>query len=254
MIDPVAFSVGQYEVRWYGIILATAFSIGAYLAYNRANRQRVNPDHILNLIILIIPAAIIGARLYYVIFSWQDYAGNPLEVFAVWHGGLAIHGGLIGGVLVGLWYVRKHNLNPWDIADIISPSLILGQAIGRWGNFINQEAYGGPVSEKYISIFPDFISQQMYINNQYYHPAFLYESLWNFAVFIILTYYWSIRKKPGEIAALYLVLYSTGRFFIEGLRTDSLMLDTIKVAQLFSILLIICGLYIFYRLRYISKK
>ncbi len=249
MINPIAFTLGPLEVWWYGIIMASAFSVGAYLAYHRALLQGVNQDHILNLIIIIMPAAIIGARLYYVVFSWQNYIDNPVEIISIWHGGLAIHGGILGGVIAGVWYIKKHNLNPFNVADIIAPSLILGQAIGRWGNFINQEAHGGVVSEKFISLFPNFIKQQMYINGQYYHPTFLYESLWNFAIFLFLTYYWSVRKKPGEIAALYLVLYSFGRFIIEGLRTDSLMLGSVKVAQLVSFILIVSGIIIFYIIR-----
>lgn len=239
MIDPIAFTVGPIKVYWYGIIIAAAFLLGIVLACRRAGQNDVNPEHIINMITLIIPAAIIGARAYYVIFEWHRYAANPVEAFAVWHGGLAIHGGLIGGVLAGYLYVRKHKLTVWQIADICAPSVILGQAIGRWGNFINQEAHGGPVSYDFISKFPDFIKNQMYINGQYYHPTFLYESLWDFSVFIFLYFYWNRKKFQGEIALLYLGLYSFGRYFIEAMRTDSLMLGPFRVAQLVSLSLII---------------
>lgn len=242
LINPVAFELGPLQVRWYGIILATAFLTGTLLAYRRADRTDIDPDHIINMITLIIPAAIIGARLYYVVFSWSDYRDNPLSALATWHGGLAIHGGIIGGILVGLWYTRKYRLSVWNIADIMAPSLILGQAMGRWGNFINQEAHGGPVSESFMNIFPGFIKNQMFINGQYYQPTFLYESVWDFGVFLFLTYYWSKRKATGEIALLYLVLYSAGRLVIEGLRTDSLMLGPIRIAQLVSFALIIAGI------------
>jgi len=256
MIDPVAFTLGPLQIRWYGIIIAVAFSIGTLLAYRRATRAQVDPDHIINLITLIIPAAIIGARIYYVAFTWAEYQNDPLTALAIWQGGLAIHGGILGGVLAGLLYVKKHKLSAWNIADILAPSLILGQSIGRWGNFINQEAHGGPVSQKFISFFPVFIQKQMYIAGQYYHPTFLYESTWDFGVFLFLMYYWTKRKIQGEVALLYLVLYSLGRFFIEGLRTDSLMMGPIRVAQLVSIILIATGIVIFYwrRKRYASKS
>lgn len=241
MIDPVAISIGPLSIRWYGIIMASAFLLGIYLAYQRAQRNNIDPNHILNMVTLIIPASIIGARLYYVIFTWDNYRNAPLEAFAIWHGGLAIHGGIAGGLLAGLFYVYRYKIPVWKTADIIAPSLILGQAIGRWGNFINQEAHGGPVTEQFMSYFPTFIKNQMFIDGQYYHPTFLYESIWDFAVFIILTLRWPYKKVEGEIAFLYLILYSIGRFFIEGLRTDSLMFGPIRVAQLVSIILIIVG-------------
>jgi len=245
LISPVAFEIGPLAVRWYGIILAAAFLTGTLLAYRRACRSGTDPDHIINLITLIIPAAIIGARLYYVAFSWSDYSDNPISALAIWHGGLAIHGGIIGGVLVGLWYTRRHKLHLWNTADILAPSLIIGQAIGRWGNFINQEAHGGPVSEKFMNIFPVFIKKQMFIEGQYYQPTFLYESAWDFGVFLFLTYYWGRKKVPGEVALLYLILYSIGRLVVEGLRTDSLMLGPVRVAQLVSLALIIAGSVLF---------
>lgn len=246
MIDPVAFTLGPVQVRWYGIIMASAFTAGTILAYRRAARERINPEHIINIVIVIIPAAIIGARLYYVAFMWPEYVRDPLSILAVWHGGLAIHGGIIGGLLAGLWYTRRHRLSAWNIADIIAPSLILGQAIGRWGNFINQEAYGGPVTENFMTAFPAFIRNQMYINGQYHHPTFLYESAWDFGVFLFLTYFWPRRKVPGEVAILYLILYSAGRLVVEGMRTDSLMLGPIRVAQLVSLLLIFTGTLLFH--------
>ncbi|MTI81944.1 MAG: prolipoprotein diacylglyceryl transferase [Firmicutes bacterium] len=242
MIDPIAFTIGPIPVYWYGIIIASAFMIGIYLAYSRSAKTKVDPEHIINMITLIIPSAIIGARLYYVAFEWERYAANPLEALAIWHGGLAIHGGLIGGILAGYLYVRKYKLPVWQVADICAPSVILGQAIGRWGNFMNQEAHGGPVTENFISRFPDFIKNQMFIEGQYYHPTFLYESLWNFGVFFFLFFYWTKKKFQGEIALLYLGLYSFGRYFIEGMRTDSLMVGPFRVAQLVSLALILISI------------
>ncbi len=246
MIDPVAFTLGPLEVRWYGIILAAAFAAGTFLAYRRAAWAGIDPAHIINIVTLIIPAAIFGARLYYVAFTWAEYRHDLLDILAVWHGGLAIHGGIIGGSLAGLWYVKKNRMSAANTADILAPSLILGQAVGRWGNFINQEAHGGPVSEKFISFFPAFIQKQMNIGGLYYNPTFLYESAWDFGVFLFLIHYWPRRKLPGEVALLYLILYSAGRFLIEGMRTDSLMLGPFRVAQLVSIILILGGVTVFY--------
>jgi len=196
MIDPVAFIAGPLTVYWYGIIMTAAFILGTALAYYRASKCGVEPDHILNLLILIIPAAIIGARLYYVIFNWESYSSNLLEAAAIWHGGLAIHGGLIGGFLAGYFYVRKHGLDFWQMGDILAPSVILGQAVGRWGNFINQEAFGTPVTREFISRFPVFIQKQMLIGGRYHHPAFLYESIWDLTVFIFLILYGKCRHFP----------------------------------------------------------
>jgi phosphatidylglycerol:prolipoprotein diacylglycerol transferase len=237
LLDPVVLTIGPITIKWYGVIIATAFLLGIGLAYRRAGKQGYDPDHLINMITLIIPMSIIGARLYYVIFEWKAYRHAPLDILALWHGGLAIHGGLLGGVLAGLWYIKRHRLPVWQTADIMAPSIILGQAIGRWGNFFNQEAHGGPVSSSFISHFPVFIQNQMLISGVYYHPTFLYESIWDFTVFGILMYKWKNRNFTGEIALLYLLLYSLARFFIEGLRTDSLMLGHVRVAQLVSALL-----------------
>ncbi len=254
MIDPVAVQFGPLAIRWYGVIMATAFLLGIWLAHCRAQQNNIDPNHIFNMVTIIIPASIIGARLYYVLFTWENYRLEPLEVLAIWHGGLAIHGGIIGGLLAGLFYLRKYKLPTWQTADIVAPSLILGQAIGRWGNFINQEAHGGPVTEQFISHFPAFIKNQMFIQGQYYHPTFIYESMWNLIVFVILTLRWPRKKTDGEIAFLYLILYSIGRFFVEALRTDSLMLGPLRVAQLVSVTLIIIGAAGILIQRQISKK
>lgn len=244
MIDPIALSLGPIKIHWYGVIMGLAFFLGTYLARYHTKRAGYDPDHVLNMVVLIIPAAIICARAYYVAFEWEHYRDNLLDVFAVWKGGLAIHGGLIGGVLAGTWYVRKHRLPFLLMGDLLMPSVILGQAIGRWGNFINQEAHGGPVSAAFMARFPAFIRDQMLINGQYYHPTFLYESLWNLLVFGILIwmlYRW--KRFDGQVLFSYMVLYSIGRFFIEGMRTDSLLIGgTLRVAQLVSLSLIVLGL------------
>lgn len=243
MLDPVAVSFGPLVIRWYGIIMAAGFLFGILLALRLASRQGMDPDHLINMVSLIIPAAIIGARLYYVAFEFEQYRQNPLDILAIWKGGLAIHGGLLGGTLAGAWYVNSRRLNFWGTADVLAPSVILGQALGRWGNFINQEAYGGVASPEYMQHFPAFIREQMYIGGAYHHPTFLYESLWNFLVLALLLALWRFRKFYGQIALSYLMLYSAGRFFIEGLRTDSLMAGPFRVAQVVSIILILAALY-----------
>ena len=243
LIDPIAISVGPISVHWYGIIMGTAFFLGTYLARYHAKRAGIDPDHVLNMVIWIIPTAIVFARTYYVIFEWDQYRDNPISAFYVWQGGLAIHGGLIGGVLAGTLYIRKHGLPFLQMADLMIPSVILGQAIGRWGNFINQEAHGGPVTAEFMANFPAFIRDQMLINGQYYHPTFLYESLWNLLVFaVLLAMLYRFKKFDGQVLFSYMILYSLGRFFIEGLRTDSLYLGGIRVAQLASLTLIAAGI------------
>ncbi|WNC12627.1 prolipoprotein diacylglyceryl transferase [Brevibacillus brevis] len=243
MIDPVAIAVGPLKIHWYGIIMGLAFFIGTYLARYNSKRSGIDPDHILNMVVLIIPAAIIFARLYYVIFELDQYK-TLMDVIAVWNGGLAIHGGLIGGVLAGTWYIRRHKLPFLRLGDVMMPSVILGQAIGRWGNFINQEAHGGPASAEFMAKFPAFIRDQMYIGGQYYHPTFLYESMWNLVVFaILMVMLYRFKKFDGQVLFSYMILYSVGRFFIEGMRTDSLLIaDTLRVAQLVSLSLIALGI------------
>lgn len=251
-MNPIAFHVGPLPIHWYSLLIALAFAIGILLANYHATLRQIDTDQLANLLFLVIPASIIGARLYYVLFNWGYYAANPQEILAVWHGGLAIHGGVIGGFLAGYCYLRhEKTLKLWATADIIAPSLILGQAIGRWGNFFNQEAHGGPVSSDFISKFPGFIQKGMYIEGQYYHPTFLYESLWNSLVFLILL--WLVRRKSlpaGIVTMTYLILYSLGRFFVEGLRTDSLMLGPLRAAQVVSTAaIILAGIFIFYKIR-----
>lgn len=224
VIDPVAFKLGPLQVHWYGIIMGTAALLGLYLAIKEAELRGIDRDTILDLMLWALPCAIIGARIYYVIFEWDYYSVYPEDIIAVWKGGLAIHGGLLAAILVGYLFVRKRGLSFFKLADIVAPSIILGQAIGRWGNFINQEAHGGPVDRLFLEglFLPDWIIEQMNIQGTYYHPTFLYESIWNLAGFGLLLLLRVWNPKRGEIFLTYLVWYSFGRFLIEGLRTDSL--------------------------------
>ncbi|HHC5868820.1 TPA: prolipoprotein diacylglyceryl transferase [Staphylococcus aureus] len=253
-IDPVAFNLGPLSVRWYGIIIAVGILLGYFVAQRALVKAGLHKDTLVDIIFYSALFGFIAARIYFVIFQWPYYAENPSEIIKIWHGGIAIHGGLIGGFIAGVIVCKVKNLNPFQIGDIVAPSIILAQGIGRWGNFMNHEAHGGPVSRAFLEQLhlPNFIIENMYINGQYYHPTFLYESIWDVAGFIILV---NIRKhlKLGETFFLYLIWYSIGRFFIEGLRTDSLMLTSnIRVAQLVSILLILISisLIVYRRIKY----
>ncbi|EOB7558645.1 prolipoprotein diacylglyceryl transferase [Staphylococcus aureus] len=253
-IDPVAFNLGPLSVRWYGIIIAVGILLGYFVAQRALVKAGLHKDTLVDIIFYSALFGFIAARIYFVIFQWPYYAENPSEIIKIWHGGIAIHGGLIGGFIAGVIVCKVKNLNPFQIGDIVAPSIILAQGIGRWGNFMNHEAHGGSVSRAFLEQLhlPNFIIENMYINGQYYHPTFLYESIWDVAGFIILV---NIRKhlKLGETFFLYLTWYSIGRFFIEGLRTDSLMLTSnIRVAQLVSILLILISisLIVYRRIKY----
>ncbi|UEX89736.1 prolipoprotein diacylglyceryl transferase [Staphylococcus ratti] len=242
-IDPIAFSLGPIQVRWYGIIIASAILIGYWIAQKSAQKIGFKEENLINTILICVVVAILSARLYFVLFHLDYYLLHPIEIPMIWLGGIAIHGGLIGAFLMGIYYCHRQNWNPFQLGDIVAPSIILAQAIGRWGNFMNHEAHGGPVSRSFLENLhlPKFIIDNMYIDGQYYHPTFLYESVWNIIGFVVLI---SLRKnlRIGETFFLYLIWYSIGRFFVEGLRTDSLMLtETIKVAQLMSIVLIVLG-------------
>jgi phosphatidylglycerol---prolipoprotein diacylglyceryl transferase len=229
LVNPIAFNLGPIPVHWYGIILGSAALFGLFLAIREGKRFSIPSEFFMDLLLIGVPSAIIGARIYYVAFKWDDYRNNLWDVFKIWEGGIAIYGALIGAIIAAVIYCRKKGYSFWRIADICAPSLIAGQMIGRWGNFVNQEAHGGPVEESFLRNtlhLPDFIVNQMYINGQYYHPTFLYESVWNLLVLLIL--FWLRRRsfmRAGELFASYFIGYSIGRFFIEGLRTDSLAFD-----------------------------
>ncbi|GAB3065735.1 prolipoprotein diacylglyceryl transferase [Salinicoccus sesuvii] len=239
-LSPVALELGPLSIYWYGIIIALGMLLGYFIANREADRKGLPEGLFMDMMFYIIIASIVGARLYYVIFQWDYYSQNPLHIVMVNEGGMAIHGGLIGGFLAGIIYARVKGFSFFQLADIAAPSLILGQAIGRWGNFMNQEAHGGEVSRDFLDslLLPDWIINQMYIDGAYYHPTFLYESIWNIIGFILLIL---IRPKLaiGQTILLYLIYYSVGRFFIEGMRTDSLMIgESLRTAQFISILLV----------------
>lgn len=246
-MNPIAFSIGSFEIRWYGIIIALGITAALLLASFNCKRKNCNYDKLIDTFLVAFPFAIIGARAYYVIFQFSDYKDNLINVFNIRQGGLAIHGGVIFALVSAYVYSKRKKLDFWEMADIAAPSMILGQAIGRWGNFFNGEAHGGPVTYEFIRRFPEFIQKGMYIDGVYYHPTFLYESIWNFLVCLILIYLLNKKLKKGTMIFTYIGLYSVGRFFIEGMRTDSLMFGFIRMAQLVSLsgVILSIGFYIF---------
>ncbi|MDK8183616.1 prolipoprotein diacylglyceryl transferase [Paenibacillus sp. UMB4589-SE434] len=237
LLDPIAIQLGPISVHWYGLILGTAALVGLLFAMREGKRFGISQDFFMDLLLIGVPSALVGARAYYVAFKWDEYKDNPLEVFAIWHGGIAIYGALIAAVIFALIFVKYKGYTFWRIADICGPSLLIGQAIGRWGNFVNQEAYGGPVSEAFLRNtlhLPDFIVNQMNVSGTFHHPTFLYESLWNFVGILLLFGIRRLRQiRAGEIFISYLIWYSLGRFFIEGLRTDSLAYQGSSAVQSF---------------------
>lgn len=238
-MNPVAFSIFGISIRWYGILIALGLLTGVLIAKYTCRVKGVSYDKFLDMLIIILPVSIIGARLYYVLFELDYYMNNLWEIINTREGGLAIHGGVIFGVLTAFIYIKIKKLNFLKYADAAAPSLIIAQAMGRWGNFFNQEAHGGAVSNEFISHFPEFIQRGMLIEGQYYHPTFLYESIWNLIVFAILMFIIKKSRISGLAAFSYIGLYSIGRIFIEGLRTDSLMLGNFRIAQLVSLVGII---------------
>ncbi|MEW9052425.1 MAG: prolipoprotein diacylglyceryl transferase [Neobacillus sp.] len=240
-LDPIAFALGPIQVHWYGLIIGSGLALALFLAIREGDKRGLPKDTFADLMLWAIPIAIISARIYYVIFEWEYYASHPGQIFQIWNGGIAIHGALIGSVATAYIFAKKRGISFWKIADIAAPSIILGQAIGRWGNFMNQEAHGGEVTRAFLEnlYLPEFIINQMYINGTYYHPTFLYESIWNFAGFALLIALRRVNLRRGELFLTYVIWYSIGRFFVEGMRTDSLMLGSLRMAQSISIALII---------------
>lgn len=250
-IDPIAISLGPINIAWYGLIIGTGIVLGYILANREADRLGMPKDLFADLLIWAVPIAIISARIYYVLFQWDFYSQNPEAIIQIWNGGIAIHGALIGAVATTVIFARRKGLSAWKIVDIAAPSIILGQMLGRWGNFINQEAHGGEVSRTFLEglFIPEWIIDQMYIEINgtfaYYHPTFLYESIWNLAGLLLLLVLRKVNPLRGELFLTYVIWYSIGRAFVEGLRTDSLMLtETIRVAQMLSFVLIAAALII----------
>ena len=242
-MNPIAFSIFGLDIMWYGILIAIGVIAAIILSEYICKINDTSFDEIINIFLVAFPAGVIGARLYYVAFEFNDYRNNLVDIFNIRLGGLAIHGGIIFSMLAVFIYTWVKKESFLKFVDTAAPCIVLAQAIGRWGNFFNSEAHGGPVSLSFIQKFPEFIQKGMNINGIYYHPTFLYESIWDLCICIILIFL--IKRKPrrGTAIAAYVGLYSLGRFFIEGLRTDSLMFGNIRMAQFVSILgIFICGI------------
>lgn len=255
---PILFEAGPLAIRWYGLLIASAVLIGVTLSQWLAKRRHVNPELVGDLAIWLVIAAIPCARLYYVLFQWQEYAQRPEDIIAIWKGGIAIHGAIIGGILAAIIFARLNKISVWQLADLVVPSLALGQAIGRWGNFFNSEAFGAPTNLPWKLYIPVNNRPVEYLTSEYFHPTFLYESVWNVLVFILLLYlfFWGLKHSNrlyvGTLSLIYLIAYSCGRIWIEALRTDSLMLGPLRVAQVISLVMIsvgVLGLVWLYRLK-----
>ena len=274
-------NLGFLTIRWYGLLISISVVIGLFISKKLAKSRNINPQYISDILPSLIISSIIGARAYYVIFEWRQYSGNnfftSFDLFndviqipsflAIWQGGIAIHGGLIGGFLCILFFCKSKNIHLKTFIDILIPSITIGQSIGRWGNFFNNEAFGIPTDLPWKLFIPIQNRPIEFINYQFFHPTFIYESLWNFLIFILLiTIFYQQNNKnsvrPGFISCLYLIGYSFGRFWIEGLRIDPLCIGGIppfcdgglRMAQFISIFLFSSGLIGIFFLRLKSYK
>jgi len=244
-MNPVLVTLGPLEIKWYSALILIGVIIGISMLIKEGKRFNISKDFLFNLAFWTIVFGIIGARLYYVVFNWADYSHDILSIFKIWNGGLAIHGGLIAGFITTFIYCKKYKVNILKITDMAVVPVILAQAIGRWGNFFNAEAHGAVTTITHLRELhiPEFIINGMEIGGLYYHPTFLYESLWCLIGFIALIFIRRMKYiKKGQLTCIYLMWYSVGRFFIESLRTDSLMLGGFKAAQIISVVLFIIGL------------
>src|SRR5688572_13428906 len=233
----IALHVGPLAIRWYGVLMATAMALGLWLAHRDARRRGLDSERLLKASELALLGGLIGARLYYVAFNLDYYSRFPGKIFAIWEGGLAIHGGVLGGILVGGIYAWRRQLPLRQYLDVAAPSLALGQAIGRWGNFFNEEAFGRPTELPWKLYISPPHRPPPFAQFDYFHPTFLYESLWDLGVFLALVLWLrpSLRKRPGALFFCYVGLYSIGRFAIEALRLDSFWLGSFRVPQIASL-------------------
>jgi len=233
----VAIEIGPLSIRWYGILMAVAIGVGFWLAYREARAQKLPADDILRVAQWAVVAGLIGARLYEVIFNWDYYGQHPAKIIAVWEGGLAIHGGLIVGPLVGVYLAHRLRVPILKGLDVAAPSIAIGQAIGRWGNFFNEEAFGRPTDMPWKLYISPPHRPPAFAGDDFFHPAFLYESLWDLGIFLALAWWLRprLRDRPGALFFCYVGLYSVGRFIIESLRVDSFWLDGFRVPQLASV-------------------
>ena len=249
-MNPILLDLGFIKIYWYSLFIFMALLVGGSVVFKESKKFEVPENFVTNLFFWTIPVALIGARLYYVLFNLSYYLNNPLDILKVWEGGLAIHGGIIAGLLFIIYYCKRYSISYKYMIDFCVPGLLIGQAIGRWGNFFNSEAHGGPTTYEFLkSIFvPEFVIDGMKINEFYYQPTFYYESLWCLVGFIIVIL---IRKlkyiKLNQITSFYLIWYGLGRLFIEAMRTDNLMIGSFRIAQIVSLLMIFIGIIIYFK-------
>lgn len=237
-MHPVLFEFGPIQIRFYGLMYVIAIFVGSFLIKKEVRRKgiKLTDDDVMNFILWAVLGGIVGARVYYVVFNWGYYAANPKEIPAVWHGGLAIHGGLIGGIGVAYVYLKRRAIAFWKMADAVAPAIILGQAFGRFGNFMNGDAHGRPTTMPWGIVFPPESIAGREFPDTPLHPTMLYEMAINFTIFLFL--WFILRKrgyKDGFIFAMYIMLYSFGRFIVENFRADSLMMGPLRAAQVVSL-------------------
>lgn len=249
-MNSVAFKLFGMDIRYYSLFILLGVVIGYFMIMREGKRFKINEDNLFNVFFWTLIIGILGARLYYVMFNWEYFGSHISEIWQIWQGGLAIHGGIIFGLITIALFAKRYNINLLKLLDIIVVPLILAQGIGRWGNFFNQEAYGPATTLIHLKDMhiPKFIINGMNINGMYYTPTFFYESLWCVVGFILLIVLRRLKYvKNGQILATYLIWYGVGRFLIEALRTDSLIFAGLKVAQIVSIIMIIVGIVILIR-------
>lgn len=239
-MHPVLVSVGPFQIRFYGLMYVVAIVVGYFLVKSEVSRKEMglSPDDVMNLIFWVVFGGIVGARIYYVAFNWEYYWPDWKEIPAIWHGGLAIHGGIIGGLIGGFFYTRHKGVSFLGAADAVAPALILGQAFGRLGNFMNGDAHGLPTQMPWGIVFPPGSIAGEQFPDIPLHPTMLYELAINLSIFLFL---WKIRKRPaqdGFIISLYLISYSAGRFIVSFFRADSLMIGEFRAAHAISIVII----------------
>ena len=264
---PIALQIGPISIHWYGVIIGAGILLCYWYAMHEAKRRGLSEKPIDDMAFWVILAGVIGARLYYVLFNISYYAANPTEILQIWKGGLAIHGALLFGAAAYFLYCARHKLSAFLYADVIIPGILLAQALGRWGNFFNNEAFGTPTNLSWKLFIPEANRPEGFTDFAYFHPTFLYESLWNLLGFFLLIflsrkffprttlhhtpYKLQATHSSGPILFSYLVFYSFGRFFIESLRTDSLYLGPLRIAQVVSVILFLIG---FFGLLFFRRK
>ena len=249
-INRVAFELFGLQIYWYAIIIVSGIALALWMSNREAVRVGLKEDDMTNFILWALPIAIIGARLYYILFDLEPYLADPIQIFNTRSGGLAIYGGLIAAVIVLIVYTRHNFIDPWLFLDVVAPGVMMGQAMGRWGNFTNHEAYGGETTRQFLESLhlPQFIINNMYIDGAFRQPTFFYESMWSLlGLILILIIRKKVAVKRGELFLGYVTWYSFGRFFVEGMRTDSLyFFGGLRVSQVLSLVLFVGGIALLY--------